>query len=322
MVIFRENTEDIYAGIEWAAESAEAQEGHRLPRRTRWSVKKIRFPATSGIGIKPVSREGTERLVRAAIEYALRHEAQERDLRPQGQHHEVHRGRVPRLGLRARDARVPRPRRHRARDLDPRQRGERTPASRVEDNARAIDPGYDMMTPDQQAKVRAEVEAALALWPTHGDGKWKQKLLHHGLHRRHHAAAGADAAARTSTSSRRSNLNGDYLSDALAAQVGGIGIAPGGNINYVSGPRHLRGDARHGAEVRQPRQGEPGLGHPLGRDDVPPPRLGRGRGPDHQGHGRRHRRQDRDLRLRPPDGRRDLDLVLRVRRGRSSTHMQ
>ena len=57
------------------------------------------------------------------------------------------------------------------------------------------------------------------------------------------------------------NLNGDYSRDALAAQVGGIGIAPGGNINYVSGPRHLRSDPRHGAEVRRPGQGQPGLGH-------------------------------------------------------------
>ena len=117
------------------------------------------------------------------------------------------------------------------------------------------------------------------------------------------------------------NLNGDYLSDALAAQVGGIGIAPGGNINYVDRPRHLRGHARHRAEVRQPRQGEPGLGHPLGRDDAPPPGLERGRRPGHQGHGRRDRRQDRDLRLRAPDGRREGGQVLRVRHAPSSQHM-
>src|SRR5262249_58862252 len=72
MVIFRENTEDIYAGIEWEAESAEAKKVIAF-LRTEMGVKKIRFPETSGIGIKPVSREGTERLVRAAVEYALRH---------------------------------------------------------------------------------------------------------------------------------------------------------------------------------------------------------------------------------------------------------
>src|SRR6185503_15540465 len=72
MVIFRENTEDIYAGIEWAGESPEAQKVINF-LQTEMGVKKIRFPATSGIGIKPVSREGTERLVKAALDYAIRH---------------------------------------------------------------------------------------------------------------------------------------------------------------------------------------------------------------------------------------------------------
>ena len=99
MVIFRENTEDIYAGIEWAAGTPEAQKVIAF-LQTEMKVKKIRFPETSGIGIKPVSREGTERLVRAAIRYALRLQAQERHPRAQGQHHEVHRGRLPGLGLR------------------------------------------------------------------------------------------------------------------------------------------------------------------------------------------------------------------------------
>ena len=88
------------------------------------------------------------------------------------------------------------------------------------------------------------------------------------------------------------NLNGDYLSDALAAQVGGIGIAPGANINYADRPRHLRGDPRHRAEVRRPGQGEPELGDPLGRDDARPPRLGRGRAADRE----RHLARDRSRR--------------------------
>jgi isocitrate dehydrogenase len=87
------------------------------------------------------------------------------------------------------------------------------------------------------------------------------------------------------------NLNGDYLSDALAAQVGGIGIAPGGNINYVTG--HAIFEATHGTAPKyaEPRQGEPGLGHPLGRDDAPAHGLARGGRPHHQGHGRRDRRK-------------------------------
>ena len=72
MVIFRENTEDIYAGIEWAAESPEAKKVIAF-LQNEMGVKKIRFPATSGIGIKPVSREGSERLIRAALDYAIRH---------------------------------------------------------------------------------------------------------------------------------------------------------------------------------------------------------------------------------------------------------
>ena len=96
MVIFRENTEDIYAGIEWAAESPEAKKVIAF-LQNEMGVKKIRFPETSGIGIKPVSREGTERLSapRSSTRSA---QAQERDARAQGQHHEVHRGRASATG--------------------------------------------------------------------------------------------------------------------------------------------------------------------------------------------------------------------------------
>jgi isocitrate dehydrogenase len=113
----------------------------------------------------------------------------------------------------------------------------------VEENALAIDPGYKDMTPDRQAKVREEVEAALALWPTHGDGQWKRTLLIKDsiaditLQQTLTRADEFDVIATL-------NLNGDYLSDALAAQVGGIGIAPGGNINYRTG--HAIFEATHG----------------------------------------------------------------------------
>ena len=283
-------------------------------------VKKIRFPATSGIGIKPVSREGTERLVRAAIDYALRQKRRSVTL--------VHKGNIMKFTEGAfRDwGYAVATREFRDQVVTEREswilgnREEKADIS-VEDNARAVDPGYDLMTPAQQAKVRAEVEAALQLWPTHGDGKWKQKLMIRD--------AIADITLQQVLTRPREfdviatmNLNGDYLSDALAAQVGGIGIAPGGNINYQSG--HAIFEATHGTapEVRQPRQGEPRLGHPLRRDDVPLPRLGRGRRPHHQGHGRRHRRQDRDLRLPPPDGRRDAGEVLGVRRGGGEAHVR
>ena len=241
MVIFRENTEDIYAGIEWAAESPEARKVIGFLQEDM-GVKKIRFPATSGIGVKPVSREGTERLARAAIDYALRHRRRSLTF--------VHKGNIMKFtegafrdwgyALAVRD--------YRNRIVTEREswilgNREARPDISVEDNAREIDPGYDLMTPDQQTKVRRDVEAALALWPTHGDGKWKQKLLVRD--------AIADVTLQQVLTRPRDfdviatpNLNGDYLSDALAAQVGGIGIAPGGNINYASG--HAIFEATHG----------------------------------------------------------------------------
>ncbi len=241
VVIFRENTEDIYAGIEWPAESPEAQRVIAF-LENEMQVKKIRFPATSGIGIKPVSREGTERLVRAAIEYALHQGRRSLTL--------VHKGNIMKFtegafrdwgyALATREFRD-----HVVTERESWILGNReaTPGISAEDNARAIDPGYDLMTPAQQAKVRADVEAALALWPTHGAGKWKRKLLIRD--------AIADITLQQVLTRPREfdvvatmNLNGDYLSDALAAQVGGIGIAPGGNINYQSG--HAIFEATHG----------------------------------------------------------------------------
>src|SRR5207245_2982937 len=118
-----------------------------------------------------------------------------------------------------------------------------------EDNAHKIDPGYDLMTQDQQAKLRKDVETALALWPTHGDGKWKQKLLVRD--------AIADITLQQVLTRPREfdviatpNLHGDYLSDALAAQVGGIGLAPGGNINYTT--CHVILEAPHGTAPKSP----------------------------------------------------------------------
>jgi len=106
-----------------------------------------------------------------------------------------------------------------------------------------IDPGFDMMTPDQKKKIVAEVEAALKLWPTHGQGKWKSKLLVKD--------SIADITLQQVLTRPRDfdviacmNLNGDYLSDAIAAQIGGIGIAPGANINYITG--HAIFEATHG----------------------------------------------------------------------------
>jgi isocitrate dehydrogenase len=241
MVIFRENTEDIYAGVEWAAETPEARRVIAFLQK-EMGVKKIRFPETSGIGIKPISREGTERLARAAIENALRHGRRSVTF--------VHKGNIMKFteGAFREWGYALATREYRDRVVTEREswilgNKEARPSISVEENAREIDPGYDLMTPEQQAKVRRDVEAALALWPTHGDGAWRKKLMVRD--------AIADITLQQVLTRPRDfdviatpNLNGDYLSDALAAQVGGIGIAPGGNVNYVTG--HAIFEATHG----------------------------------------------------------------------------
>jgi isocitrate dehydrogenase len=241
MVIFRENTEDIYAGIEWAAGTPEAAKVVAW-LRDEMKVKKIRFPETSGIGIKPVSREGTERLVRAAIKYARDFKRRSVAL--------VHKGNIMKFTEGAfRDWGYQLATREFRADVVTERESwilgnkEKTASLSVEDNARAVDPGYDLMTDEQRAAVRKEIEAGLALQPTHGDGKWKSKILVRD--------SIADITLQQVLTRPKEfdviatpNLNGDYLSDALAAQVGGIGIAPGGNINYDTG--HAIFEATHG----------------------------------------------------------------------------
>jgi isocitrate dehydrogenase len=241
MVIFRENTEDIYAGVEWAAGTPEVRKVIQFLQQ-EMKVKKIRFPETSGIGIKPVSREGTERLVRAAIQYALAFKRKSVNL--------VHKGNIMKFtegafrdwgyAVAARDFRDDVVTERESWILGNK---EKNAVMSVEENARAIEPGYDLMTDEQKSKVRREVEAGLALVPTHGDGKWKTKILVRD--------SIADITLQQVLTRPKDfdiiatpNLNGDYLSDALAAQVGGIGIAPGGNINYETG--HAIFEATHG----------------------------------------------------------------------------
>jgi isocitrate dehydrogenase len=191
MVIFRENSEDIYAGIEWEAGSPEVKKLIDFLQK-ELGVDKIRFPKTSGIGIKPVSREGTERLVRAAINYAIEHDRTSVTL--------VHKGNIMKFTEGA------------FRDWG-------YELTRREFSGKAI--GWDDCDgnpPDGQILVKDAI-ADITL----------QQVLTRPRE--------FDVVATL-------NLNGDYLSDALAAQVGGIGIAPGANINYVTG--HGIFEATHG----------------------------------------------------------------------------
>jgi isocitrate dehydrogenase len=272
IVIFRENTEDIYAGIEYESGSEQAHmilafleqnfpnefkkirfgtveravewnkklESVGMPPRdiTKWSCGGM----TVGIGFKPISYFGTERLVHSAISYALKFKRRSVTLVHKGNIMKYTEGAFREWGYKVateffRDQIVT------ERESWILGNREATPGITSEQNAKMIDPGYDMMTPDQKKKVVAEVDAAMKLWSTHGDQKWKKKLMIKDTI--------ADITLQQVLTRARDfdviatmNLNGDYLSDALAAQVGGIGIAPGANINYVTG--HAIFEATHG----------------------------------------------------------------------------
>ncbi len=243
MVIFRENTEDIYAGIEFANGTEDNKKFKELFKEAfPKEFAKIRFPETSGLGFKPVSVEGSERLIRAAIEYALKNKRKSLNF--------VHKGNIMKFTEGAfKDWGYALAKREFRNDVVTERETwilankEKNPQLSVEGNAKSIDPGFDMMSPTQQKGIMDEVEESLNLWETHGDGKWKSKLLIKD--------SIADVTLQFVLIRPQDydviatmNLNGDYLSDALAAQVGGIGIAPGANINYVTG--HAIFEATHG----------------------------------------------------------------------------
>jgi len=185
MVVFRENSEDIYAGIEWKQGTPEVQKVIRFLQQ-EMGVRNIRFPETSGIGIKPVSREGTERLVRAAIRYALENDKPSVTL--------VHKGNIMKF---------------------------------TEGAFR--DWGYAVAVADFGARPAADGKSYVLSHPRTGrelviKDVIADAFLEHILTRPAEYSVIATL-----------NLNGDFISDALAACVGGIGIAPGGNLNYDTG---------------------------------------------------------------------------------------
>ena len=207
MVIFRENTEDIYAGIEYAKDSDEAKKLIRFLQE-ELGVSKIRFPESSGIGIKPVSEEGTQRLVRAAIRYAIDNGRKSVTL--------VHKGNIMKYTEGAF-----------------KQWGYELAEREFADQVFTWDQ-YDRIKEEQgsPAADNAQKEAELA-----GKIIIKDAIADIFLQQILTRPAEFDVVATL-------NLNGDYISDALAAQVGGIGIAPGANINYVTG--HAIFEATHG----------------------------------------------------------------------------
>ena len=278
MVIFRENTEDIYAGIEYAAGTADSAKvlafwEQNFPKefaKVRFGTQKAAAAWQSqlesigmakrdaakpplaaadsqygfvGVGLKPVSYLGTERLMHSAISYALKHKRKSVTI--------VHKGNIMKFTEGAfKDWGYQVATKFFRNDVVTERESwilgnkEANSDLSAEANAKMIDPGFDMMTPDQKGKIVKEVESILAsIWSSHGQGKWKHKLLIKD--------SIADITLQQVLTRPKDfdiiacmNLNGDYLSDALAAQIGGIGIAPGANINYVTG--HAIFEATHG----------------------------------------------------------------------------
>lgn len=181
MCIFRENTEDIYAGIEWEAGTDEARKFYRF-LHDEMHVSKVRFPETSGFGVKPVSREGSERLIRSAIEYALKHNLPSVTL--------VHKGNIMKF---------------------------------TEGGFKNW--GYELAQREYAEELKS---GRLTIKDCICDAFLQNALL----------------KPQDYSVIATMNLNGDYVSDMLAAQVGGIGIAPGANINYSTG--HAIFEATHG----------------------------------------------------------------------------
>ncbi|MFC0187903.1 NADP-dependent isocitrate dehydrogenase [Fictibacillus aquaticus] len=207
MVIFRENTEDIYAGIEYASGSDEVKKVIQFLQE-EMGVKKIRFPETSGIGIKPVSSEGTKRLVRAALEYTINEGRKSLTLVHKGNIMKFTEGAFKNWGY----------------ELAEEEFGDKVFTWAQYDRI-AEQEGKDAAN-----KAQAEAEAA-------GKIIVKDSIADIFLQQILTRPAEFDVVATM-------NLNGDYISDALAAQVGGIGIAPGANINYETG--HAIFEATHG----------------------------------------------------------------------------
>jgi isocitrate dehydrogenase len=243
IVIFRENTEDIYTGLEFQYGAEDQKKFMELYKESfRSDYDSMRFPETSGLSIKPISIEGTERLVRAAIQWALDNNRKRVTF--------VHKGNIMIYteGAFLNWAYALAKREFREQIVTEREtqilgNKEANPDLSVDDNARMIFSSFKYMSPEQQKDACREVDYALKLWETHGNGQWKNKLLIKDTF--------TDMAMKSVITRpfdfdviATMNLNGDYLSDEIAALVGGIGIAPGANINYVTG--HAIFEATHG----------------------------------------------------------------------------
>jgi len=229
IMIFRENTEDVYIGIEWRSGTPEVKKLLEFLNNEmlKDSTKKIRWD--SGVSIKPISPTGTKRLVRRAIQYAIDHQKRIVTFMHKGNIQKFTEGAFRDWGYEiARDE-------FRDKIVTERESWildnlDKNPGLSVQKNAEMVEPGLEQGTADFRKEVEAEVKQVLdSLGKTHGNGQWKKKIM---VNDRiadsifQQIVTRADEYQVIATP----NLNGDYISDAAAAQVGGLGMAPGANI--------------------------------------------------------------------------------------------
>ncbi len=235
VIVYRENTEDIYLGIEWRQGSEIANKlihllnTELIPATPEHGKKQI--PLDSGIGIKPISKTGSQRLVRRAMQHALRLPKNKQQVTL------VHKGNIMKYtegafrdwGYELATTEF------RGECVTEREswiltNKEKNADISLEENARQIEPGYDSLTAEKQAAICGEIENVLnAIWETHGNGQWKNKVM---VNDRIADSIFQQIQTRPDEYSilATMNLNGDYLSDAAAAIVGGLGMGPGANI--------------------------------------------------------------------------------------------
>lgn len=229
VVIFRENTEDIYAGIEFREGTPEAAKFINFvnDEMLKGTKKKVRLD--SGVGVKPISITGSKRLVRAAVQYALKNGRKTVTLVHKGNIQKFTEGAFREWGyeVAVEEFRNDTVTERESWILD---NLEKNPKLSAAENAALIEPGIEFAAKEFGDSVIAEVEKVVAtIKESHGGGKWKQKIL---VNDRIADSIFQQIIIRPSDYSvlATTNLNGDYISDAAAAQVGGLGIAPGGNI--------------------------------------------------------------------------------------------
>ena len=229
VVIFRENTEDVYAGVEWEQGTAEAAKLIEFLNKDMLKGGKKQIRLDSGVGIKPISITGTKRLVRMAIQHALENKLKTVTLVHKGNIQKFTEGAFRKWGYELaveefRDQVIT------ERESWIVDNKDKNPALSVEENASLVEPGMEFAPPEFRQSVNKEVKAVLdAIYATHGKGAWKKKLM---INDRIADSIFQQVVTRADEYSVLAcpNLNGDYISDACAAQVGGLGIAPGANI--------------------------------------------------------------------------------------------